>query len=156
MSLLRCFIAIALVLCGITQASAATQEKAQRDLYLLHCAGCHRPHGYGALPEVPGLHDELGYMVQVEGGRDYMVRVPGAAQSPISDVELQTIVNWMLLEFNADTLPDDFVPLSLTEVRQARANVLADPLRYRTLLMQRVEARFGPISAAENPGGAGF
>ncbi len=86
------------------------------------------------------MRDDLGKLVQVEGGRDYLVRVPGAAQSPISDRELQQIVNWILLEFNSSTLPEDFVPLSLEEVRAARADVLEDPLRYRRELWRRVTA----------------
>ena len=110
-----------------------------RELYILHCAGCHRPHGRGALPEVPGLWNDLGRMVQVPGGRDYPVRVPGSAQSPISDEQLRAIVNWILQAFNADTLPAGFQPLSLDEVKAARAEVLADPLKFRQALWQQVE-----------------
>ena len=38
-------------------------------------------------------------MVQVEGGRAYLVRVPGAAQSPISDKELQLIIKGLFKRF---------------------------------------------------------
>ena len=119
---------------------AESHAEQARALYILHCGGCHRLHGDGALPQVPGLRDDLGKLIQVEGGRDYLVRVPGAAQSPISDGELQQIVNWILLEFNAETLPDDFTPLSLGEVRAARADILKDPLQYRRELWRRVTA----------------
>ena len=134
---LVCF---SLVLLLQASPSGYVHAEQARALYILHCGGCHRPHGNGALPEVPGLRDDLGKLVQVEGGRDYLVRVPGAAQSPISDRELQQIVNWILLEFNSSTLPEDFVPLSLDEVRAARADVLEDPLRYRRELWRRVTA----------------
>jgi hypothetical protein len=91
------------------------------------------------LPEVPGLWNDLGKMAQVPGGRDYLVRVPGSAQSPVSDEQLQMIVNWILQAFNADTLPNEFRPLSLDEVKAARANVLADPLKFRQALWRQVE-----------------
>ena len=118
--------------------ACAAYAESDRELYILHCAGCHRPHGYGALPEVPGLRQDLGRIAQVQGGRDYLVRVPGAAQAPVTDEELQRIVNWILREFNAEPLPADFEPLSLAEVRAARAAVLPDPLKYRARLWQKV------------------
>jgi len=121
-------------------AAASAEARSPKELYLLHCAGCHRPHGNGALPEVPGLRGDLGELVQVEGGRDYLVRVPGSAQAPVTDVELQHIVNWILEEFNASTLPENFSPLTLDEVRSARANVLPDPLKLRQQLWQKVTA----------------
>lgn len=124
----------------VLSAALAAYADSPRELYLLHCAGCHRPHGNGALPEVPGLRNNLGRLVQVDGGRDYLVRVPGSAQSPVTDVELQQIVNWILAEFNAETLPAGFTPLSLDEVSAARGNVLLDPLAFREQLWQKVTA----------------
>jgi len=99
--------------------------------YLLYCSGCHLPGGEGAPPNVPTLHGELGRMLSVPAMRAYLVRVPGAAQSALSDSELAEVVNWMLLEFNADTLPPDFELLSTDEVSNARKEILADPLQYR-------------------------
>ena len=39
--------------------------------------------------------------------------------------------NWVLEQWNSDTLPATFEPFSLEEVSAARKNILADPLRYR-------------------------
>ncbi|HIN90040.1 MAG TPA: hypothetical protein EYN04_05335 [Porticoccaceae bacterium] len=64
--------------------------------------------------------------------REYLVRIPGATQAPIDDAELTAVINWMLEEFNADTLPRGFEYLSVEEVTAARKNILADPLKYRT------------------------
>ena len=100
--------------------------------YLLFCAGCHRVDGSGVPPEVPSLRDTPGRIVALPAGREYLVRVPGAAQSGLSDGELAAVVNWVLAEFNAATLPQNFRPLKEREVSAARRNVLADPRRYRT------------------------
>ena len=102
-----------------------------RTNFLLYCSGCHRPTGEGKPPNVPTLHQELGRMMSVPEMRAYLVQVPGSSQTPLSDADLAEVVNWVLTEFNGDTLPDDFEPLSTGEVSAARQHILADPLKYR-------------------------
>lgn len=102
-----------------------------RTNYLLFCSGCHRPGGEGKAPNVPTLHNELGRMMSVREMRPYLARVPGAAQAPIDDTELTAVINWVLNEFNADTLPANFEQLTVEEVSSARKEILADPNRYR-------------------------
>ena len=99
--------------------------------YLLYCSGCHRPAGEGNPPNVPTLHNELGLMMSVEEMRGYLARVPGSAHAPITDFELAEVLNWVLQEFNASTLPAGFKQLSVEEVTKARAQILADPNQYR-------------------------
>lgn len=70
-------------------------------------------------------------MMTVQEMRSYLVRVPGSAHSPLNDADLAAVVNWILSEFNADTLPSDFKPISEEEVAKARESILADPLQYR-------------------------
>lgn len=102
--------------------------------YLLHCAGCHLPDASGSQPEVPPLANELGRIVAIPGGRDYVVRVPGAAQALIDDRALAEVINWLLAEFNGTTLPPAFEPFTAEEVHRSRVNVLADPIRHRDAL----------------------
>ena len=102
-----------------------------RSDYLLHCAGCHRPDGTGLPPSVPSLVGPLGTIAASPQGRDYLARVPGAAQAPLNDAELTAVLNWVLHEFNAATLPDSFEPLKVREVGTSRSRVLADPLKLR-------------------------
>ena len=99
--------------------------------YLLYCSGCHRPLGEGKPPNVPTLHNELGLMMSVQEMRGYLARVPGSAHAPITDAELTDVLNWMLEQFNADTLPEDFKKLTVEEVTKAREESLADPNQYR-------------------------
>lgn len=102
--------------------------------YLLHCAGCHLPDGSSMPPEVPSLRDALGDIVAIVEGREYIARVPGASQAPIDDQKLATLLNWILFEFNTETLPSDFKPLTAQEVGIARDKVLPDPVSYRKRL----------------------
>jgi mono/diheme cytochrome c family protein len=104
--------------------------------YLLHCSGCHLPNGIGDPPNAPSLRDTIGKIVATPEGRDYIIRVPGSAQTPMSDQQLADVLNWMLTEFNSETLPKEFDPLSAQEVSRSRGQILADPLKYR--------ARFWP------------
>ena len=99
--------------------------------YLLHCSGCHRPDGAGAAPDVPTLRGAVGSLVAKPEGREYIARVPEVAQSPLDDADLARLLNWILREFNADTLPEGFRPLEGAEVGAARTRILADPLRAR-------------------------
>lgn len=112
-------------------AATVTFGASPRTNYLLYCSGCHLPSGIGNPPNVPTLHDELGRMLVVEEMRPYLVQVPGSSQTPLTDADLAAVVNWMLYEFNADTLPEDFEPLTVEEVAEARKTILADPLKYR-------------------------
>ena len=87
------------------------------------------------------MRSELGRVVAIPGGRDYLARVPGASQAPVSDQELAEILNWVLHQFNAKTLPGDFTPLTGKEVGTSRRNVLKDPLKHRAALWERYEAQ---------------
>ncbi|MEQ8955885.1 MAG: cytochrome c [Gammaproteobacteria bacterium] len=111
--------------------SISTLAASPRTNYLLYCSGCHRPDGHGKPPNVPTLHHELGRMMTVPQMRAYLVQVPGSSQAPLTDAELTSVINWVLTEFNASTLPPGFEPLSAAEVTAARKDVLADPLKYR-------------------------
>ncbi len=114
-------------------ASGSIGADARTD-YLLHCAGCHRPEGSGVPPEVPSLVGPLGRIAASDEGRDYLARVPGASQAPINDAQLAAVLNWVLLEFNRETLPESFRPLTAGEVGESRTRVLSDPLKMRRTL----------------------
>ena len=99
--------------------------------YLLYCGGCHLPDGTGAPPEVPTLHDVPGRIESMKGGRDYLVRVPGAAQAPMTDADLAVVLNYLLARFSSATLADDFKPYTAKEVASYRRDILSDPLKRR-------------------------
>jgi hypothetical protein len=104
--------------------------------YLLYCRGCHLRTGE-AVPSanVPSLH-ELAPLLKTSAGRDYIVRVPGVSQTPMSDERLAAVLNWVVANFNPDVDADSFRPYSADEVGEARGRVLADPLRTRAALLE--------------------
>ena len=112
--------------------SSSIYAASPRTNYLLYCSGCHRVNGEGKPPNVPTLISELGRMVSVKEMRSYLVRIPGALQAPLSDEELADVVNWLLREFNSDTLPENFQNFTTAEVTEGRRNALLDPIKYRT------------------------
>ena len=89
------------------------------------------PDGTGLHHVVPTLHDVIGRIVALPEGRSYIVRVPGVSQAPINNEKLTEVINWMLTEFSSDTLPKNFEPFTVKEVKRARGQLLADPLKYR-------------------------
>lgn len=115
---------------------AAHADDTVRSNYLLACRGCHLEDGSGVPPEVPSLRDTLGSFVASRAGRDYLIRVPGVARSRLNDEELADVINWVLTEFNAASLPENFAPISTAEVAAARPQSLADPAAYRQRLLE--------------------
>ena len=80
----RCTILAMALALGPTATAAADP----RSDYLMHCAGCHLVDANGVPPLVPSLAGPLGRIAASPAGRDYIARVPGAAQAPLSDAEL--------------------------------------------------------------------
>jgi cytochrome c553 len=120
-----------LVLLAPLFAAASASDDEVRANYLLACRGCHLADGSGVPPEIPTLRNTLGPLAASAEGRDYLVRVPAVLQSRLSDEKLTEVLNWVLTEFNADTLPKNFKPLTTREVTAARKQILADPIGYR-------------------------
>lgn len=122
------FLALAAALCF---ANAAYAEKDPHADYLLYCRGCHL-HTGDAVPaaNVPSLQ-ELVPLLATQAGRDYLVRVPGVAQTPMSDEQVAEVLNWVLRNFNADSLPNNFRPFTADEVAAARSRILPNPLKAR-------------------------
>ena len=132
---MRAFL-IALSLFSAASVPASELNDPVRANYLFSCRGCHLADGRGVPPEVPTLRDTLGRLISSQEGREYLVRVPGVAQSRLDDAELAAVLNYVLLEFNKATLPEDFRPYTKREVSKVRKQLLADPEAYRRTLSE--------------------
>ncbi|NKB38522.1 MAG: hypothetical protein GKR93_15410 [Gammaproteobacteria bacterium] len=63
-----------------------------RQNYTLNCQGCHLPDASGSPGLVPKIKDFVGNFLHVEGGREFIVQVPGSANAPINDQELTDVL----------------------------------------------------------------
>jgi mono/diheme cytochrome c family protein len=106
--------------------------------YVLQCRGCHGPDGSGAPGAAPSFRGQLGRFLAVPGGRAYLVRVPGAAQSELDDARTAALLNWLLHEFSPDEIPPDFTPYGADEVARERRNPLIDVQATRRELLQAI------------------
>jgi len=109
---------------AVLLSSMALAAQPARINYMLHCMGCHLADGTGAPPDVPSLPRHLGQFLLVEGGREYLIQVPGTAYSPLSDAETAEVLNWMLETFSRNEQPEDFVPYTAAEVARQRGSAL--------------------------------
>jgi mono/diheme cytochrome c family protein len=116
-------------------AGAAEPVNPPRIDYMLHCQGCHAADGSGFPGAVPRLKGEVGKFLQVPGGREFLVQVPGVAQSMLEDAALARVLNWMVREFDPVHTPTDVVPYTAGEVSRLRAHKLVDVTSLRTQLL---------------------
>jgi len=119
----RCFaLCLTLLWPALLHASAGEAEH-----FTLHCSGCHGLDGRGVAGSVPTLHG-LDALLEVEGGRRYLGRVPGVAQAPLPDEELARLLNWVVASFSGRApLP----PYSAEEIGVLRREPLRDPVAAR-------------------------
>jgi hypothetical protein len=103
--------------------------------YMLNCMGCHLPDGSGAAGRVPSVRESLTTLVGTASGRRYLVQVPGASQSPLSDLELAQVLNWMVRNLSARPVPTDFAELTAAEVAAYRRSPLVDVRETRARLL---------------------
>jgi len=99
-------------------AGAAAANPAQD--YMLYCMGCHGPQAEGVPGKVPPLAHALGLYMKTPAGRNYVLRVPGAANSALSDSELAAVLNWLAVSYSAGELSSDtpmFTPAEVAKLR---------------------------------------
>ncbi|WP_229772986.1 c-type cytochrome [Burkholderia cenocepacia] len=123
------------------QADGAADAALARQHWVLNCMGCHTATGGGIPGKVPPLANSLGYFTHLPAGREYVMRVPGASNSALSDRELADVLNWVLTTMNRDALPRDFKPYTAAEVAAHRRPALSDVATVRAGLVRALQAR---------------
>lgn len=125
---------------GAVAPSASATDFARQN-YLLHCAGCHLPDGTGSTPnEVPTLHRIPGEFIKVPRGREFLAQVPGIVYSPLSDLEVAEILNWVLHQFSAKVVPAEFEEYTAAEVAKYRAVRPASIMKVRAAVIADLAA----------------
>ncbi len=135
-------------LCGLigviamTSASLADDARARAD-YMIHCQGCHVPDGRGFPDRVPDMRETLPLLLSVEGGRAFLVQVPGSAMSTLPNDRLAGTLNWMVKNMADEATIEAFADYTETEVEQIRAVRLDDVLTTRHALIGHLENAHG-------------
>lgn len=97
--------------------------------------------GAGTAGKVPALKNEIGRFLQVAGGREYLIQVPGTSQAPLTDQEIAAVLNWILENFSSNEMPTDFTPYTADEVARYRYEPLANASEVRAGLVQKMQQK---------------
>ena len=128
---------IAVMAMGLMSVANADDHRARIN-YMIHCQGCHLPEAVGFAGKVPRMKDFVGYFLHSKEGREFIVRVPGVATSSLPDGQLTELMNWLLLTYSAEQLPEPFVPFSVAEVAALRPDLEADPETTRMHILRQI------------------
>lgn len=130
----------ALVLCSLGVLGNSALRASPRQDYVLNCMGCHGVRAEGVPGKVPPLAHALGRFLGSLAGRNYVLRVPGAANSALTDAQLAAVLNWLLAEFNGDEMPRDASAFTTPEVTQWRHTPLTSVLATRRSVVMDLAA----------------
>lgn len=119
---------------GISMASGPQED------YILYCMGCHGPAGRGVPGKVPPLADSLALFMRSAEGREYLLRVPGAANSPVSDAQLADVLNWAVHRFGDAQAADAAQPFTAGEVSAHRHRPMPDVKARRQAVVAALRA----------------
>jgi len=109
--------------------------------YQLRCMGCHLADGSGESGRVPSIRRTLVLFSSSSDGRDYVLRVPGVAQSPLSDADTAVLLNWMARNLSDVKLPPGFADYSAAEVHRVRDRPLVRVSGIRARLLRAATAK---------------
>jgi mono/diheme cytochrome c family protein len=107
---------------------------------MLYCMGCHGAQAEGVPGKVPPLAHSLGRFMRLPAGRNYILRVPGAANSVLSDAQLAEVLNWLARQFNSEELTADVPMFTAAEVTALRHTPLASVLATRREVVRDLAA----------------
>jgi mono/diheme cytochrome c family protein len=119
--------------------AGAAHASPQQD-YVLYCMGCHGPQAEGVPGKVPPLAHALGRYMRTPAGRNYVLRVPGAANSVLSDAQLAGVLNWLAQTFDAAELSGNVPLFTAAEVTGLRHSPLPSVLATRREVVSALAA----------------
>lgn len=136
----RWFAALACAL-GCAASATAGDATSRAPLNYLQCIGCHGADGSGAPSKgIPTMRDNLGRFLQVPGGREFIVQVPGVMNTSLGDADIAALMNWLLPRVSAATLPAGTAPYTAGEIARLRHTRPADVPAARKALLQAMQA----------------
>jgi mono/diheme cytochrome c family protein len=97
--------------------------------------GCHTPDGSGEPGRVPSIKDTLAPFALTPDGRRFLIQVPGASQSTLTDADLADLLNWMIQNLSVPK-PTHVTQFTAAEVTRYRRTPLVDVQGARRRLVQ--------------------
>jgi len=73
-------------------------------------------------------------------GREFLIRVPGVAQAPLSDEDIAALLNWMARNMSDIRIGPGFKDYSAGEIHRQRSRPLSGASAARMRVLQRIEA----------------
>lgn len=126
----------------------AAQASPQQD-YILYCMGCHGGQAQGVPGKVPPLAGSVALFMRSPEGRNYVLRVPGAANSALTDAQLAAVLNWLAVSFPpAGASSPRPEPFTVAELAKARRAPLANVQETRREVVRALAAS-GPAPAPD-------
>jgi mono/diheme cytochrome c family protein len=126
------------VLANFLFAPIEVHAESASNLYLLNCWGCHGSRGEGIKGTAPSLVG-LGDFLKAEGGRAYIIEVPGVSLSALNDAQIALVMNWVLGNLG-EKHSADFAPYTATEVHRYRGVRLIELSKTRQALLDQLVA----------------
>jgi hypothetical protein len=122
-----------MLLCCQSVQAEINDERAHSN-YQIFCQGCHSPKGdgNGGVPQMKGL---VGHFLKSTQGREYLVQVPGSANSALDNEQLAEVLNWIIKNFADDSAPADWRRYSAEEVEVLRQSPLLEVVAFRKNLI---------------------
>ncbi|RZS53314.1 c-type cytochrome [Sphaerotilus mobilis] len=121
---------------------ATAPVQGARNLFVVHCAGCHGFDGAGHPDQgVPDMRGPLGHFLHLPEGRGFLVQVPGANNAGLNDAQIAAVTTWLLSQFSPATAPPGWRPYTAEEVAQWRSQRPADVAARRAEIVARLKAQ---------------
>jgi len=132
---------VAAALAALAASTANAANPAQD--YALNCMGCHGTEARGIPGKVPPLANALSRFMRSPEGRNYVLRVPGAANSALSNEQLAAVLNWLAVTYDSSASPTQPAPFTSSEVAAVRHQPLLSVLATRSAVVHNL-ATTGP------------
>jgi mono/diheme cytochrome c family protein len=127
---------LAAAVCFYSAAAASYEPQVN---YMLQCMGCHTPDGSGEPGRVPSIKDTLAPFAGTADGRRFLIQVPGASQSALTDAELAELLNWMIQNLSG-AKPSQFTQFTTAEIARYRRTPLVEVKATRQRLLQALSS----------------
>ncbi len=138
--------ALIATLCGC--ASALAHEPDPKLDFLMHCLGCHGADGTGVRGKIPSLKDSMPAFVRSPEGRAFLLSVPGASNSSLTDAELAGVMNWLIGQYAPDSPAMAGKPFTTAEVSAVRRPAQTKVRENRARLLESLRGT-GPLPSDE-------